>query len=1050
VLLIERSGALKDLTIQQSQTSHQLAQSTRIILDTFLNTREELANQLRLQAEKLIEIQECQEAKEVQRTQKIENILKGELGPIGMLQTPKDLQNLGTQEAEKSARALQVEEEIHLLMIENCILQSLAFSTLIDRCESVEIAYPQTFEWVYQEPHLSEKPWSNFVDWLRHGSGIYWISGKAGSGKSTLMRYIYENKKTKEELLEWAGSMPSETFGFFFWNSGDLEQRSQRGLLQSLLFDILQRHRDLLPKILPDVWEAWSARASSIISSKLPSNSPLLPPEPKPWTLVQLKRIFQTLVQTLQNSVKLCLFIDGLDEYEGDYEDIVELLQNYATAPNIKLCLSSRPLVIFERGFIDLPSLKLQNLTYGDISHYVKDKLGSHRYMVQLSQHYAAQVSLLIDEIVEKASGVFLWVKLVVKSLLHGLRDYNRISDLQKRVRHLPADLEALYAHMLEHTDPFYHEQASQIFQIVRAAQKRSSDKVTLLNLSWAEDEGETLAENAPIQPLTNEEISMRCQTMDARLKSVCVGLLESNDVQFSDIAPDSKVLFLHRTVSDFFAKPDVWDRLLSYTAGKSFSPNLSMLRSCVLQLKGLEVSPNRPLDMSIISNALYYAKEAEVDLDSAFPKLLDQLDIAASYQWRMRNANGIYEVDKRGAICMSSSVESLASTYSPSKISKSESRGSINIGCPTFGIEDISSHSVIDSDASDIEGMDTSAVITEIEAGMPGEAEYLERQRHGAYGQYMYEEPEFADTRIKHSGKKSIFGSKDTASLDEPEAGTIRVGFREWSETTRPFGRDASGIYAELRATRVQDSQIVPEGGILHHWSYGIEVPGIKPLGKASTFYDIARDIGLSHYVAIKYKSGIIVDQDVNQHLLIHATSSTPGKSKTNGTAPNTALVDTLLQGGADPNFSYCGVTPWQDAMAAAVSHFMLLDNQSISSDYPIDAEWEQTAKAWVQVFEVFIKHGADPNALSERHQKLPGHPRLSPLAIVDQYFHEFLSQKAAKLKVMLEERGARHLPMVKDIEPTSTNVAKTQASSPSTMPWVFSWFRLPYWHAR
>jgi hypothetical protein len=61
-----------------------------------------------------------------------------------------------------------------------------------------------------------------------------------------------------------------------------------------------------------------------------------------------------------------------------------------------------------------------------------------------------------------------------------------------------------------------------------------------------------------------------------------------------------------------------------------------------------------------------------------------------------------------------------------------------------------------------------------------------------------------------------------------------------------------------------------------LHHWSYSIELPGIKPLGKASTFFDLTKDMGLSYYVGIKYKSGIIVDHDVNQHLLTHEISST------------------------------------------------------------------------------------------------------------------------------------------------------------------------------
>jgi ABC-type ATPase involved in cell division len=85
-------------------------------------------------------------------------------------------------------------------MIKSGVLGSLSFSTLSDRLESVELAYHQTFESIYEKSHVSLKPWSNFVEWLRFGNGIYWINGKAGSGKSTLMRYIYENQRTSEEL----------------------------------------------------------------------------------------------------------------------------------------------------------------------------------------------------------------------------------------------------------------------------------------------------------------------------------------------------------------------------------------------------------------------------------------------------------------------------------------------------------------------------------------------------------------------------------------------------------------------------------------------------------------------------------------------------------------------------------------------------------------------------------------------------------------------------------------------------------------------------------
>ena len=98
-----------------------------------------------------------------------------------------------------------------------------------------------------------------------------------------------------------------------------------------------------------------------------------------------------------------------MDEYEGDYDVVVDLVEEFALSPNVKICLSSRLLMVFERAFADLPMLRLQNLTHGDISHYVRDRLYSNEYMVQLSKQHAAEVSKLIDEIVGKANGVFLW-----------------------------------------------------------------------------------------------------------------------------------------------------------------------------------------------------------------------------------------------------------------------------------------------------------------------------------------------------------------------------------------------------------------------------------------------------------------------------------------------------------------------------------------------------------------------------------------------------------------------------------------------------------------
>ena len=64
-----------------------------------------------------------------------------------------------------------------------------------DRIERVAQAYENTFQWIWEDRTLSEEPWSNFVEWLESDSRLYWITGKAGSGKSTLMKFICQDEE---------------------------------------------------------------------------------------------------------------------------------------------------------------------------------------------------------------------------------------------------------------------------------------------------------------------------------------------------------------------------------------------------------------------------------------------------------------------------------------------------------------------------------------------------------------------------------------------------------------------------------------------------------------------------------------------------------------------------------------------------------------------------------------------------------------------------------------------------------------------------------------
>ncbi|RYP82594.1 hypothetical protein DL769_001588 [Monosporascus sp. CRB-8-3] len=152
---------------------------------------------------------------------------------------------------------------------------------LMDRQETVSQAHSNTYEWIFSDPETSDTPWSPFITWLERGTGCYWISGKAGSGKSTLMKYIFHQQRMGKALRNWAGQAHLASASFFFWNLGSGLQKTQAGLLRSLLYDILSDHP-----------------AVSMVSHALAAGF--------------------TLVPTL-------FAIDGLDEYDGDHQELVDM-----------------------------------------------------------------------------------------------------------------------------------------------------------------------------------------------------------------------------------------------------------------------------------------------------------------------------------------------------------------------------------------------------------------------------------------------------------------------------------------------------------------------------------------------------------------------------------------------------------------------------------------------------------------------------------------------------------------------------------------------------
>jgi hypothetical protein len=81
---------------------------------------------------------------------------------------------------------------------------------------------------------------------------------------------------------------------------------------------------------------------------------------------------------------KICFFVDGLDEYDGGPELLINLFTTISKSPYVKVCLSSRLWLIFEKAFESCPGFRSQDLTRDDIVQYVLEKLQTNKRIKRL------------------------------------------------------------------------------------------------------------------------------------------------------------------------------------------------------------------------------------------------------------------------------------------------------------------------------------------------------------------------------------------------------------------------------------------------------------------------------------------------------------------------------------------------------------------------------------------------------------------------------------------------------------------------------------------
>lgn len=493
------------------------------------------------------------------------------------------------------------------------ILESLQYERMTVRYEKIVEAHAKTFEWIYDESTLTQhgELQHYFLQWLTTGDGLFWVSGKAGSGKSTLMKFITEHPETERALSLWASDQHLITASFYFWHAGTAFQKSQEGLLQSLLYEIFSQCPEMIPDVLPERWKSCER-----------SNS-----NNDHWSRAELIKTFTKLSNQPMMLKRACFFIDGLDEYDGDHKELIRLLRSLSRPYNIKICASSRPWNVFNLAFGtgSHTMLRLEDLTRNDITTYVQETLEQNDLFNQLRKRENAHCVDLVNEVVSKAQGVFLWVSLVVRSLLTGLTNADRIMDLRRRLSLLPADLESLFAHMLATIDTFYGQQTAQTFKIA-LHQSKPQTIMTYVMLDEL-DEDPQFALDLDIRQWQSNEIRSKTESMELRINARGMGLLEVVRSKNSDGLGGDEVDFLHRTVRDFFRleAPEDW---IARRLPPNFNPTHLLCKALLAQAKTMGVNLRQDARnlFRLVDDMMRYAYYLEIDLETPPTILLDNL----------------------------------------------------------------------------------------------------------------------------------------------------------------------------------------------------------------------------------------------------------------------------------------------------------------------------------------------------------------------------------------------------------------------------------------
>ncbi|KAH7133034.1 hypothetical protein B0J13DRAFT_480574 [Dactylonectria estremocensis] len=469
------------------------------------------------------------------------------------------------------ASATSTRPNIDTTMVAYASRAGIQFDVIGTREEAITKSFASTYTWIlkYDPSEQDGKPmWESFVGWLEDNSNkVYWITGKPGSGKSTMMKFLLQQKLLRDALSKTLGSLHLIVLRFYAWHSGEGLQKSFEGLKRTLIFQVLEDRPELTPILAPRRWALCQVLRNT---SGLPT-----------WKIWEVEDAWDALLSECGKTLKIALFIDGLDEFDIPPTTVITQLREIVTRCPIglKVCAASRPWNEFNDEFNDGPMLEMHLLTQGDMTIFVTQKLKGSRALMEQEQLNPEATTQLVREIVQRANGVFLWTSIVVPHLLDLLTDGQSIAQARKALEDLPTHLRNLYKAIWARIREENLSNGSFSMQIVKAA----GGPFPWFTM-WLVEE----LRSGPIKinalfGNNNHLKDIAKVSLKRKLAGNTKGILEVNaqGTGFVD--------FIHRTARDWAADPEIWSFICRPFKGH-FDPHL-----CILGAETLIMSDRNP-----------------------------------------------------------------------------------------------------------------------------------------------------------------------------------------------------------------------------------------------------------------------------------------------------------------------------------------------------------------------------------------------------------------------------------------------------------------------